>query len=62
MSGEKMFIRITDRETANKLAFAGFQLVSQSNNVYTFLNQPPKNFCFDEVDKNKVAYTNILNM
>ena len=40
----------------------GFQLVSQSGSVYTFLNQIPKNFSFDETDKKKVAYTNILSM
>ena len=59
---EKKFIKTTDTETADKLMSAGFQLVSQSCNVYTFLNQPPKNFTFDEVDKKKMAYTNALNI
>ena len=36
--------------------------VSQDNGVYTFLNQFPKNFNFDEVDQTKMAYTNILNV
>lgn len=58
----KNFIKTTDKETADKLISAGFQLVSQSGSVYTFLNQAPKNFIFDEVDKKKMAYTNILNM
>ncbi len=62
MSQDKMFIKTTDRETADKLAFAGFQLVSQNNDVYTFLNQLPKNFNFDAVDLKKMAYTNILSM
>lgn len=53
MQKEKMFIKTTDKETADKLAFAGFQLVSQSDNVYTFLNQLPKNFNFDNVDQKK---------
>ena len=58
----KNFIKTTDKETADKLISAGFQLVSQSGSVYTFLNQPPKNFTFDEVDKKKMAYTNTLNI
>ena len=57
----KNFITTTDKETADKLISAGFQLVSQ-NGAYTFLNQLPKNFNFDEIDKNKMAYTNILNV
>ena len=62
MSQEKKFIKTTDQETANKLIFAGFQLVSQSDSVYTFLNQIPSNFSFDVADKKKVAYTNTLNI
>lgn len=62
MSQKQNFIKTTDKETADKLISYGFQLVSQSGNVYTFLNQPPKNFVFDEVDKKKMAYTNILSM
>lgn len=62
MSQEKKFIKTTDKETADKLIFAGFQLVSQSDSVYTFLNQAPNNFSFDATDKKKVAYTNTLNI
>jgi hypothetical protein len=62
MSQKQNFIKTTDKETADKLISEGFQLVSQSGNVYTFLNQIPKNFNFDEVDKAKMAYTNILSM
>ena len=62
MSQKQNFIKITDKETADKLISAGFQLVSQSGSIYTFLNQPPKNFTFDEVDKKKMAYTNALNI
>jgi hypothetical protein len=58
----KNFIKTTDKETADKLISVGFQLVSQSGSVYTFLNQPPKNFIFDEVDKKKMVYTNTLNI
>ena len=62
MSQEKNFIKTTDKETADKLVLVGFQLVSQDNGVYTFLNQPSNNFVFDEVDKTKMVYTNILNI
>ena len=62
MSQEKKFIKTTDKETADKLISAGFQLVAQSGNAFTFLNQPPKNFSFEEVDKTRMAYTNILSM
>ena len=62
MSQKQNFIMTTDKETADKLISVGFQLVSQNGNFYTFLNQFPKNFSFDEVDKKKMAYTNILSM
>lgn len=62
MSQKQNFINTTDKETADKLISAGFQLVATSGNAYTFLNQLPKNFSFDEVDKGKMAYTNILSM
>ena len=61
MSQKKNFITTSDKETANKLISAGFTLVSQ-NGAYTFLNQLPKNFNFDEIDKTKMAYTNILSI
>lgn len=62
MSQKQNFIKTTDKETADKLISAGFQLVSQSGSVYTFLNQLPKNFNFDKIDVKKMAYTNTLNI
>ena len=62
MSQKKNFITTTDKETAEKLLSEGFQLVSQSGSSYTFLNQPSKNFSFDEDDKKKVAYTSTLTI
>ena len=58
----KNFITTTDKETADKLILAGFQLVSHNDNAYTFLNQLPTNCSFDEIDKKKMVYTNILNI
>lgn len=62
MSQKQNFIKTTDQETAEKLISAGFQLVSQSGSVYTFLNQSSNNFKFDVTDKKKVVYTNTLNI
>ena len=62
MSQKQNFIKTTDKYTADKLISEGFQLVSQINGIYTFLNQVPQNFSFDETDKKKVVYTNILSM
>lgn len=61
MSQKQNFIKTTDKETADKLISLGFQLVSQGNGIYTFLNQSQKHFNFDGIDKKKMAYTNILN-
>lgn len=58
----KNFIKTTDKETAEKLSACGFQLVSQTGDIYTFLNQSPKNFNFDTVDKKKIVYDNILSL
>lgn len=58
----KKFIIVQDEATANKLVASGFQIVSKVNNTYTFMNQVPQHFNFDEVDKSKLAYTNILSI
>lgn len=58
----KKFIIVQDEATAKKLIASGFRLVSQLNNTYTFMNQVPQNFTFDEIDKSKLAYTNILSL
>lgn len=58
----KKFIIVQDETTANKLVASGFQIVSKVNNTYTFMNQVPQHFSFDEVDKSKLAYTNILSI
>lgn len=58
----KKFIIVQDEATALKLIASGFRLVSQLNNTYTFMNQVPQNFTFDEIDKSKLSYTNILSI
>lgn len=54
------FIKTTDKETADQLLLCGFQLVSNTCGVYTFLNKQPKNFNFENVDVKKFVYTNTL--
>ena len=56
------FIKTTDKSTAEKLISEGFKLVSQVGQVYTFLNDMPESFHFEGVDKNNIAYSNILNV
>ena len=58
----KKFIIVQDESTANKLISSAFQLVTQVNGTYTFMNIIPQHFSFDEIDKSKLAYTNILNI
>ena len=58
----KKFIIVQDEATASKLIASDFQIVSKLNDTYTFMNQVPQHFSFDEVDKSKLAYTNILSI
>ena len=59
---KQKFIKTTNESTAKKLLSDGFKLVSQSSNVYTFLNDVPESFCFDEVDRKHIAYSDILSI
>ena len=54
------FIIVQDEITANTLIDSGFQLISQINGTYTFMNLIPKHFNFSEVDVKKLVYTNTL--
>lgn len=60
MSQKKNFIITKDEQTSELLLASGFQLVSNVNNTYTFLNEIPNNFNFANFDKSKIAYTSIL--
>ena len=62
MSQNKKFIITMDKSAANNLLVAGFKLISQNGGVYTFINNPPKNFTFDSVGDTKYHFTNILGM
>lgn len=56
------FIVVQDVTTANKLIANGFQVVSQINGMYTFMNIIPQHFNFNEIDAKKLIYTNILTI
>ena len=58
----KKFIVTQDSETVTKLLSSGFQLVSKANGTYTFINQVPQHFNFNEIDAKKLAYTDILSI
>jgi hypothetical protein len=57
---DSKFIVVQDEAVANKLITSGFKMVSHINNVYTFINQTPTHFNFNEIDAKKMVYTNIL--
>ena len=59
---DKKFIKTTDEKTANQLIVAGFKLISHVGNIYTFINEAPKNFNFDAIDKKMIVYDNILSL
>lgn len=54
------FIIVQDTDTANKLVLSGFQMVSKTDNTYTFMNIIPQHFNFEEIDIKKLVYTDRL--
>ena len=56
------FIKTTDKSIAEKMISEGFKLVSHVGQVYTFLNDMPESFHFDDIDKKHIAYSNVLNI
>ena len=63
MSQSKLnFIMTVDENTAKKFIAAGFKILSHNGETYTFLNQTPKNFNFEQFDKTKFTYTNMLSI
>lgn len=55
------FIRTTDKSTATTLSRLGFQIVDESNGIFTFLNSD-KLWFSGSVDKSKIQYSNILHI
>ena len=56
------FIIVKDEVTASKLIASGFQVVSQISGIYTFINQTPMHFNFNEIDTKKMVYSNMLSI
>lgn len=55
------FIVTTDKYMAEKFISAGLRMISHKGDVYTFLNQPPENFNFENFDKTKFCFTNMFS-
>ena len=53
------FITTKDAHTATLLSQQGYQLVQNSNGIYTFLNTDKINFS-ENIDKSKIQYSNML--
>ena len=54
------FIKTYDEQTRDKLLEQGYQMISQNGNEWFFMyNSILK---FDDIDTNKIQYTNILNV
>lgn len=59
MDKKKNFVFTKDKETAVKLKVAGFTFLGDENGLYKFVNDANKLLTFE---KEKVVYTNILNV
>ena len=58
----KPFVIVKDVDTAKKFIAAGFQEVHNNiPNVYTFVNIESSKI-FQEIDENKIEYSNLLCM
>ena len=58
----KKFIVTQDELMANKMIASQFKLVSAISGIYTFINQMPEKFSFDEFDVKKLHFTNNLHL
>ena len=55
----KKFIITKDPDVAKKLATA-FKQINKSNGTWVFLNELSASFSFEQLDKTKFYYTNVL--
>lgn len=62
MKNKTNFIVTKDEETANKLIAFGLRLVTNVGGVYTFENKLPEVMNFSDIDRKKIAYTNIITI
>lgn len=54
----RYFIKTSDKETADKLTTNGFQMLSESNGIFTFVNCPALSFSAD-INVEKITYTDL---
>jgi hypothetical protein len=59
---DKKFIVTQDELMANKMIASRFKLVSAISGVYTFINEMPEKFSFNEFDVKKLHFTNNLHL
>lgn len=62
MPQSKKFIITQDKSMSDKLIARGFLLLSNNSGVYTFVNQMPEKFSFNEFDVKKLHFTNKLHL
>ena len=55
----KKFIITKDPDVAKKLA-AAFKQVNNFNGTWVFLNEVSTSFSFEQLDRSKFTYTNVL--
>ena len=55
---KEKFIKTKDTATSENLKKLGFQVVSELNGIYIFLNTDKLQF--SNIDKSKIQYSNIL--
>lgn len=55
---KEKFLKTTDTTTSENLKKFGFQVVSELNGIYIFLNTDKLQF--SNIDKSKIQYSNIL--
>lgn len=60
MKKNAKFIVVQDNNVANQMIASGFNLVSNINGTYTFMNVVPNHFNFEGIDIKKLVYTDKL--
>lgn len=52
------FLKTSDKKIKDKLVKEGLNLISENNGTYVFLNNDT--LLFNDIDKTKIQYSNIL--
>lgn len=62
MPQSKKFIITKDKSMSDALIAHGFLLLSNVSGVYTFINEMPEKFSFNEFDVKQLHFTNNLHL